>query len=300
MAGIRLDKYLNKLLPAAGSSFLYKMLRKKNIVLNGKKAAGNEILKEGDSIRIFFSDETFEKMSRRDEGGGDKRLEQAKKAFRELGGIEILYENEDLLFVSKPAGILSQSDAGGDLSLNDWLVGYVLMQRGEADPAQLPSVMNRLDRNTSGIVMCGLNYRGNRYLADMIGSGRLKKLYLALAEGRIEKAGELKGYLKKDAASNKVSISDAGDGSGIHTKFTPLEQLDGYTLLEVELISGKSHQIRAHLASEGHPLAGDIKYGGHPYKGRSTQQLHAYKLVFPETGAGDDMSGRVIECPHSF
>lgn len=299
-AGIRLDKYLRKLLPAAGSSFLYKMLRKKNIVLCGAKASGQEILKAGDSIKIFFSDETYAKMS----GSGkadDVRLERGRRAYGELKGIDILYENEDVLFADKPAGVLTQSDEGGELSLNDWLTGYVLEKNGSIDPKQMPSVMNRLDRNTSGIVMCGLNYAGSRFLSDTIRGGGLKKLYLALAEGRLEGEGELRGFLIKDKINNKVSISDSGEGSPVVTRYRALELRDGYTLLEVELESGKSHQIRAHLAHIGHPLAGDIKYGGHPYKGKSMQYLHAYKLIFPVSENNEaGMSGRVIESRCAF
>ena len=298
-AGIRLDKYLKKLLPAAGSSFLYKMLRKKNIVLNAAKAEGKEILKAGDVIKIFFSDETFVKMS---SGGPDEeRLERGRRAYKEIADIEILFENEDLLFVSKPAGLLTQSDAEGELSLNDWLMGYVLEKRGSIDIRQMPGVMNRLDRNTSGIVMCGLDYAGCRFLAESIKSGGVRKLYLALAEGELRGEGELKAFLKKDELNNKVSISGKGEGSPIVTRYRALEVREGYTLLEVELKSGKSHQIRAHLSHIGHPLAGDIKYGGHPYKGKSVQQLHAYKLIFPVIQNDVcDMSGRTIESRREF
>ena len=299
-AGIRLDKYLRKLLPAAGSSFLYKMLRKKNIVLSGKKATGQEILKEGDTIRIFFSDETYAKLSEPGEAS-EERAMRAKRAYRELDGIKIIWENEDLLFADKPAGILSQSDRGGELSLNDWLAGYVLEKTKILDPRQMPGVMNRLDRNTSGIVMCGKNYRGCRFLADTIAGGGLRKLYLALAEGELTGEGELRGFLVKDEAENRVSISDDGEGSPVVTRYRALKIIESHTLLEVELESGKSHQIRAHLSHIGHPLVGDIKYGGHPYKGKSMQFLHAYKLVFPVTDNDDmGMSGRAIESPCSW
>ncbi len=331
-AGQRLDKLLKKHLPEAGSSFLYKMLRKKNIVLNGKKAEGKELLTAGDRVTFFFSEETYEKFrgitgagsqnapketneseeQRAPEVNGRKvqripdtsvkrqRAARAKQAYEEIPEIHVLHENEHLLFVDKPAGILSQSDETDTLSLNDWVYGYALSKgRVKESDNYTPSIANRLDRNTSGIVMAALTYVGSRFLSEMIREHHLRKFYEAVAEGRIEKDGELKGYLVKDPKTNTVRILSVNENAAkdaIHTKYHVLSYDKGYTHLEVELITGKSHQIRAHLSSIGHPIAGDLKYGGHPYHGKSIQQLRAVRIEFPVLDDDPfDMSGRIVK-----
>jgi len=320
-AGQRLDKFLRKHLPQAGGSFLYKMLRKKNIVLNGNKAEGKELLAEKDAIGFFFSEETYAKFrgiatAGKDVpelGSGDTRQtrpvadpaksqrgDRARRAYEEWPELRVLYENEHLLFIDKPAGILSQSDATGTLSLNDWVYGYAL-SKGlvKENDNYIPSIANRLDRNTSGIVMAALTYAGSRFLSEMIRGHRLRKYYEAVAEGRVEKDGELQGYLVKDTKTNKVRVVAADDrpadsGDMIHTRYRILSYEKGYTKLEVELITGKSHQIRAHFSSIGHPIAGDLKYGGHPYHGQHVQQLRAVRVEFPELE--DDPFGMSGHC----
>ena len=161
-AGQRLDKYLKKALPGAGTGFLYKMLRKKNITLNGKKAEGKEILTEGDEVKCFFSEETFASLS------GTKSAEDTsdyRKAYRLLRDVCVIYEDDDILLLDKPAGVLTQKAKPEDLSLNEWLIGHLLETGAikEADLATFhPSVCNRLDRNTSGIVLCGKTLAGSQ------------------------------------------------------------------------------------------------------------------------------------------
>ena len=318
-AGQRLDKYLRKYLPAAGSGFLYKMLRKKNITWNGKKAEGNELLQAGDVIRIFFSDETFAKMrgeveTSEQHGKNDtpnasvkitvniNRRQKAQEAFEKWKQIEIVYEDEDLLFVNKPAGMLCQGDEKDDLSLNDWILGYC-MQKQETDKDLMQvSVCNRLDRNTSGLVLCGKTYAGSRFLSDQIKAHGFRKLYRALAEGEVTGVGALRGYWSKDAARNIVRITAqpvSRHDPVVETNYRALSyrKEDNISVLEVELITGKSHQIRAHMASIGHPLAGDLKYGGHPYQGSRMQFLHAYAIQFPEVeGPFARLSGKSFSC----
>ncbi|HOO79460.1 MAG TPA: RluA family pseudouridine synthase [Lachnospiraceae bacterium] len=300
-AGQRMDKYLRKYLPGASSGFLYKMLRKKNIVLNSKKAEGNELLQEKDTICIYFSDETMLKMMNRD-------MDCYQQAFQNLEHMDVLLETDDLLFVAKPAGVLSQMDQPGSFSVNEWLSGYCMAMKRNVDfQSYRPSICNRLDRNTSGIIMAAKTYAGSRFLTEAIKEHRLKKLYLAVVEGQLEQPGELCGYLVKDERTNKVRIYPSFDdipsykreeADEIVTKYRCLLYQDNYSLLEVELITGKTHQIRAHLASIGHPLAGDSKYGGKAYRHKRVQQLHAWKIIFPALEPDEfGMSERTIECP---
>ena len=283
--GQRLDKYLIKYFPGTSPSFLYKMLRKKNIVLNGAKATGKEIIKEGDTIKVFFSDETFDKFR-----GSQKSQTKAPVKTSSLldnpafKTIKVLYENDDIIILDKPAGVLSQTDDSGLPSINEWLNEYLKKKNFEFDNYK-PGVCNRLDRNTSGIITCGKTYRGGRYLSSLIKEHKVEKYYLALCKGEITEPIILKGYLEKDTKSNKVSIKESGSdkSSYIETHIKPLKIFDNQTLLEVQIITGKSHQIRAHLASIGHPLIGDSKYDGPSSKEFKYQALHCYKFILPET-----------------
>lgn len=287
-AGQRLDKLLHKCLPEAGSSFLYKMLRKKNIVLNGKKAEGRELLQQGDVVQMFFAEETYLKFAGT---AGNLYLQ----AYRTLKEISVIYEDEDLVVLNKPAGILTQKAKDTDLSLNEWLVGYLLESGGIAAKELhtfKPAVCNRLDRNTSGLVLCGKSLSGLQYLSEILRTREIAKFYRTICVGELREDARLTGYLCKDTRSNKVEIlsgGDAPDADLIQTAYHPIAVHDGYTLLEVELITGKTHQIRAHLASIGHPIIGDYKYGDPSVNGKikdlcglKHQLLHAYRMVLPD------------------
>ena len=257
-SGQRLDKYLGKYLKEAPKSFLYKMMRKKNITLNGKKAQGNEILKAMDEIRLFLAPETIEKF----------QGEEKKGVYRKL---DIPYEDDQVLFVNKSAGILSQKASREDISLVEYITGY--LQNKEGAEAEMgggfrPGVCNRLDRNTSGLVAAGKTVKGLQSLSECF------SLY-------------------------------------IETRYKPLEiSGKGDTLLEVELLTGRSHQIRGHLAAMGHPVIGDRKYGENKCNNRydreygvKSQLLHAWKLVFPkEEGVLEGLSERTVtaEPPEIF
>ncbi len=293
-AGQRMDKYLFRLLDQAPSGFIYKMLRKKNIVLNGKKAAGPEILKAGDEIRLYLSEETFAKFA-----PGFFSGTEAKNA-----EIDIVYEDDDILIINKPAGLLSQKAKPGDDCANDRIIAY-LLKSGQITPEELrtfhPSICNRLDRNTSGLLIAGKTMRGLQETAALLNSRSLKKYYRTLVAGEVEKEDHLSGYLRKDEKTNQVCVSKDGPGDPIETAWRPICTYGNATLLEVELITGKPHQIRAHLAAIGHPILGDPKYGDKPLNtelknatGLTGQLLSACRMEFPD--------GRVVKVdePESF
>ena len=387
-AGQRLDKYLHRILPKAESGFIYKMLRKKNITLNDKKAGGGEKIAVGDSITIYFSDETLEKfMGRKLRAGLERTVhgtgspgsnvrnggnsayrvqnhidslhginveeDQAVKAadymtaYDKMQNIRILYENDHVLLADKPVGILSQKAENTDISLNEWLVGY-LLQSGAVTEDELavfkPSVCNRLDRNTSGIVLCSKTLKGAQLLSELLKRRTLRKYYRLYVKGIVDEKQMIEGYLIKDEKLNKVFIEPVNDrdyayfknlhddaqanrrgayserkemrsleqirSSYIKTGYRPVKTEQDKTLLEVELFTGKTHQIRAHLASIGHPLLGDYKYGDKAWNDRykkkfqvRSQLLHAYKVVFPQLDDPfGDLSGRmfVAELPEIF
>lgn len=310
-AGQRLDKYLKKALPGAGTGFLYKMLRKKNITLNGKKAEGKEILSQGDEVKCFFSDETYASLT------GEPSAEDTcgyRKAYHSLKGISVLYEDENILLLNKPAGVLTQKAKPEDLSLNEWLIGHLLETNAITEKELTtfhPSVCNRLDRNTSGIVLCGKTLAGSRDLSRVIKDRTVKKYYQTICKGKILRESTLEGYLYKEERTNTVQVFSEKpqakeEASYIRTIYTPNAVAGDFTLLTVELVTGKTHQIRAHLASIGHPLIGDTKYGDHRLNREMQsrfslhhQLLHAGKICFPivETGALANVSGKTFTAP---
>lgn len=295
-AGQRFDKYLSKLLKEAPKSFFYKMMRKKNIVLNGKKASGNEKLEKGDEIRFYLSDETFEKFA------------GSAEVVRAVCSLDIVYEDQDIILINKPAGMLSQPDKTGEASLVEYIIGYLLENKRLTEEELVtfkPSVCNRLDRNTSGIVAAGKSLAGLQELSALFHERTLQKYYFCLADGIIKKAEHIKGYLHKDDTCNKVVVQKEKDAEAvpIETRYEPLGDNGKITLLKVELITGRTHQIRAHLSSVGHPIIGDRKYGnkktnriyGEKYH-LEHQLLHAYRLGVPEiSGRLDRLSGKTFK-----
>lgn len=279
-AGQRLDKLLAKYLNEAQKSFLYKMLRKKNIVLNGKKATGNEKLVVGDSVKLFLSEDTIKKFSR--------HVVPYKKA-----EIDILYEDEHVIFINKPVGMLSQKAKPQDVSLVEYLISY-LLESGQLTEEELksfrPSICNRLDRNTSGLVAAGKSLAGLQQMGELFKLRSLKKFYLTLVKGEVKKGQHMKGFLQKNETTNTVKITGEKeeDSVPIETEYKPLFCNGKVTLLEVHLITGRTHQIRAHLSSIGHPVIGDYKYGNRKTNqifqekyGLKSQFLHAYRIEMP-------------------
>ena len=311
-AGQKLLKLLAKYLNAAPQSFLHKMLRKKNITLNGKKADGSELLRETDEVCLFLSEETiasFQGMNA-DNATAVERQKITKKP-KEVSDIRVVYEDADVLILNKPAGVLSQKAVQSDYSLNEWVIEY-LLENGELKQEELqtfrPGVCNRLDRNTSGLITAGKSLAGLQTLSALFKERTVHKDYLCIVQGRVKGASRLQGYLEKDVRTNKVTVEAkkrSEDGAYIETEYTPVEANGKYTLLRVRLITGKTHQIRAHLASVGHPLLGDSKYGNPAENkmlrerfGLKHQLLHAAYLEFPqELSACAALAGKKLSAP---
>ncbi|MDD3183975.1 MAG: RluA family pseudouridine synthase [Anaerostipes sp.] len=278
----RFDKMLGKYLNQAPKSFIYKMLRKKNIKLNGKKATGNEKLVMGDQINIYLSDDTVAKFR--------KEVTVAKQKV----SLDVIYQDTNVMFINKPYGMLSQKSKPEDISINDEILPYC-MEHGILTQKDIqmmkPSICNRLDRNTTGIIIAGISLEGLQTMAQMLKERTIDKYYLAIVKGVITKKEQISGYLVKNHKTNKVTVSpQAKDGADpIETSYEPRKNNGEYTLLRVKLITGKTHQIRAHLASQGHPIVGDSKYGDEEINRKMKQLfslkhqlLHCEELVFPE------------------
>lgn len=429
-AGRRIDKYLMKYFDAAPKSFIYKAFRKKNIKLCGKRAAGNELLNEGDLIELFFSDETIASMKKKPgdtmsgktaANGREQRAEHSAGAYtavRSAAGIvhgrnadltggynkandsiptgkqtvsgrkqkvsagdkealrkycEIVYEDKDVIFADKRENVLSQKAEPGDYSLNEALLDYC---GGKPEASSfVPSICNRIDRNTTGLVCFARSYKAARLLSEMLRDRSLEKYYIAAVSGVVSEAAHVEAWLVKDKKSNKVKVSDRPSAGAEHieTAFRPIDgaeaevlgigsvgvgelfsstdreqkidsismessklKLSGkdiatertgglnrvfganknvsgrasgklskhpYTIVKVELITGKSHQIRAQLAALGHPLLGDPKYGSREFNkhlaeeyGIRSQLLHAWEMHFPEDTQSplDTFAGKAV------
>jgi 23S rRNA pseudouridine955/2504/2580 synthase len=287
-AGQRLDKLLMKILDKAPKGFVYKMLRKKNILLNDKKAAGSERLKSGDGISLYLSDETFDKFSR--------DIDTTEVEYKYDAHLDIAYEDKHIMIINKQPGVLSQKAAGTDVSLVEHIISYML-KKGELDAGQLqsfrPGVCNRLDRNTSGLILAGKSLAGLKEMSRLLKERLIDKYYLTIVSGAVAESKRIEGYISKDEAANMAYVSkEQTEGSEyICTEYEPVSytaRQGGFTLLQVKLITGRSHQIRAHLAGLGHPVAGDTKYGNPVYNkyfrekyGLRHQLLHSYRMVFP-------------------
>ena len=296
-AGQRLDKFLTKSVPNLPQSLLYKYIRLKRIKLNHKRAEISSRLQAGDVVELYINDEFFApKETRYDFLSAPKAL-------------DILYEDDNILLLNKKAGLLSHPD---DREYIDTLITRVkryLFEKGVYDPANeasfTPSLVNRIDRNTAGIVIAAKTAEALRVLNQKMKNRELHKYYLCVVVGTLrEKEGLLEGWLWKDEDKNKVFIHKQKknpDDKAIRTKYRVLREGNGLSLLEVDLLTGRTHQIRAHFASIGHPLLGDGKYGTNAQNRKSglkKQCLCSYKLQFDFTtdaGALAYLNGKTFE-----
>ena len=306
----RLDRFLRKYLDNAPLSRIYKMIRK-DIKLNGKRAGEDTVINAGDELTFYIDEDELKSMQK------IKKTVKAKKQFR------IAYEDENILVAEKPFGLLTHGDRTEKKNhLLNQVIDY-LIENGEYNPRTektfTPAAVNRLDRNTTGLVLFGKNNSALQELSAMIREkDSISKRYLTIVAGKLEKGLLLRDKMTKNEASNKVTVisEDAEDGKLMETIVRPVAvgKLDEkwYTLTEVEIITGRTHQIRAHLSKAGYPVIGDIKYGSAEINrvvrqkfDLNTQLLHAYRLEFRKVDENSKLSylqGKVItaQLPEDF
>ncbi len=306
-AGRKVHKYISLVLANSSGSFAYKALRKKTIVVNDKKVDPNYELVVGDCVKMYLSEETFLNLSNKNQATKTLNEEHIYQEFYKYFPCEnksltidfvtlfkqiIIFENEHILLMNKPQEMLSQKATESDISLIEYMNLYLTKTSSTKGSVFQSGICNRLDRNTSGIVIGTKSLKGAQLVNSLIKSHNLQKYYYCIVKGRLlEKHIKLRGYLTKNETTNTVSIEKTPlnhEATYIATDYEVLATTDTLSFLKVHLITGKSHQIRAHLASINHPVIGDYKYGNRQQNrifkekyGVRNQLLHAVQINFP-------------------
>lgn len=271
-SGQRLDRFLSKTFDRLPKSLMFKEIRKKNIKINRKRCSADQILGKGDILDLYLNDDVLHVK---------KKHYDFLKASTDL---DIIYEDENLILLNKKVGILCHPDGKDYIDNLVARLKRYLYEKGEWSPDDssfTPSLANRIDRNTGGIVIGAKNAQALKAVNESIKSREIEKYYLTVVHGEMPKKSEtLTAYLTKNEKKNTVNVTDnqVQGSKKIITGYTVLDYYNDASLLEIRLLTGRTHQIRAHLAHIGHPLYGDGKYGID--KGRYRQALYSYKLKF--------------------
>ncbi len=278
-AGQRLDKFLFKLMPAIPGSLLYKYIRKKRVKLNGKKSDEKYILKLGDVLELYINDEFFD--------DGKNNENEFKKLTPKLS---VVYEDENIILADKPVGMLVHEDSNESINTLINNIKAYLWRNNEYDPESensfVPALCNRIDRNTGGIVIAAKNAETLRIMNEKIKNREIKKTYLCLVCGHLPKKEDtICNYIAKNESQNRVYVENNASSGGKKaiTHYKVLKEGKISSLVEVDLLTGRTHQIRAHMAYIGHPLVGDGKYGTNDWNKQFAmkhQALYSYKLKF--------------------